>query len=59
MNERLILKKAERGSTPHRDTIPAVWAVLSPDFREEIYEGTFQDCEKYLRNSCANGTCED
>ncbi len=61
MNERIILKRAESGTTsdPKHPVIPALWAVLSPDFREELYEGTFKQCEQFLKNSCPSGACED
>ncbi len=35
------------------------WAVLSPDLRETEFEGTLQECETFLKNSCPTGGCED
>jgi hypothetical protein len=59
MNERLQKKRNEHGSSVFPfDIVPAVWVVLSEDFRDELFEGTYQQCEQFLRSSCSTGMCE-
>jgi hypothetical protein len=59
MNERLQRKRNETGNSVQQDIEPAIWVVLSEDFREEEFEGTYQQCEQYLKSTCSTGKCGD
>lgn len=59
MIPRLHLKHAAVLGRYPWENKPEVWMVLSPDLREEEFEGTLEDCTKYLRTSCPTGKCED
>jgi hypothetical protein len=53
MSIRMLLVKH---ATQHR---PEIWEVLSPDLREQEFQGTHEECVQYLRNQCPNGSCEE
>jgi hypothetical protein len=60
MYERLLkVKDCEGYSTVSPNFKPEVWEVLSPDLRTTSFTGTREQCIKYLRDNCPNGSCEE
>lgn len=59
MNDRIIRIRDESGSSVRKDIKPAVWAVLSENYRDELFTGTYEECVQYLKGQCANGSCEE
>jgi hypothetical protein len=39
-------------------TKPEVWEVLSEDLREQEFEGTYEECLRYLKAQCPTGSCD-
>lgn len=59
MSLRLLkLREGELGKFPWQST-QEVWEVLTPDLRDQEYQGTHEECIQYLRNQCPNGSCEE
>ncbi len=59
MSNRLIRKSEAIFRDWPKVSSPEVWVVLSVDLRDELFEGTFLECQRYLKNVCATGNCED
>lgn len=57
MTPRLLL--VEKYGYKSRQGQVDLWEVLTPDMRDREFSGSFEECEKYLRNQCPNGSCEE
>lgn len=66
MNERILrtgrYKKThtvKEANKPLRSVSVEIHEVLSVDMRTVEFQGTFEECQRFLRNTCSTGGCED
>ena len=58
MNRLQRLVDFKQGKFPWQ-TVQEVWEVLTPDLREQEFQGSYEECLKYLKSTCPNGSCEE
>lgn len=66
MNERILrtgrykkIHRVKEANKPPRTVSVEIHEVLSADMRTTEFQGTFEECQRFLHNSCPTGGCED